>query len=128
MNQTTLIKEGLPSYFVRIHLTKEQFAPAIASLEGVTERLVAYEHGEDVNRVHIHVIVDKCQCSTDTLKNYIKKHCPVPPRAGNKFWSFKKASDINGAITYMTKGIYEPVFVKGFTENELDECKDRWVE
>lgn len=132
MTQTSLMAEGLPSYFIRVHLTKEQIYPALGSLEGICQRLIAYEHNEDVNRIHVHIILDQCQCSTDTLKNYIKKHCVVPPRAGlragNKFWSFKKATEISGAITYMSKGVYEPFHRKGFTQEEIDSSKDRWVE
>lgn len=53
----------------------------------------------------------------------------VPPRAGNKFWSFKQCdSDLQTPVIYMSKGKLEPFYVKGFTQEEIDSCKDRWVE
>lgn len=116
------------SYFVRIHLTKEQLLPAIPILESVCERIIAYEHSEDITRIHCHLILTSVTVSTDTLKNYIRKHCPVPPRAGNKYWSFKQANDTHGAITYMSKGKYDPFVMKGFTQEEVEDSKGRWVE
>lgn len=103
-----------------------------------SERMVVYQHepeGNDDN-VHVHIYLVNTQVSTDTLKNYIKKFTRVPSDKGNKFWSFKteyipygstKPQPLDsGCITYMSKGELQPVFNKGFTQEELDMCRDRW--
>lgn len=116
-------------FFVRIHLTKEQLEPAIVSLQGACRQFIAYEHADNPDRIHCHMIISEATVSTDTLKNYISKNCPTAKRGvGNKFWSFKSANDLHGAITYMSKGKYDPFSVKGFTQDEIDSSKDRWVE
>ena len=125
LGQKTITKKH---YFVRIHLTKEQIEPAIASLQDACTQFIAYEHPDNIDRIHCHLILCDVTCSTDTLKNYIRRSCPVAPRAGNKFWSFKSANDLHGAITYMSKGKYDPFSVKGFTQDEIDSSKGRWVE
>lgn len=111
-------------------MTSEIILPAIESkIASICEHLVAYEHSEKADNVHCHMMLIGCTVSTDTLKNYIRSCGMVPPRAGNQFWSFKKCDDdLNTPITYMSKGKLTPFYVKGFTQEEIDTCKDRWVE
>jgi hypothetical protein len=47
---------------------------------------------------------------------------------GNENCSFKDALTWEKPVTYMTKGVYDPKYNKGFTEVELNELKAKWVE
>lgn len=109
--------------FIRIRLAYDVFAPATLDFERVCSKLVIYEHFHNVNNIHIHIYMEDVTCSTDTLKNYIKK--VVATGKGNDFWSFKSAED-DGCITYMTKGTLEPSFVKGYTPEEIETYKGKW--
>lgn len=116
------------SYFVRVRMTQEYISVAIEKIAMVTEQVIAYEHSEKAENIHCHLMLIGCQVSTDTLKNYIKQSGPVPPRAGNKFWSFKTCtSDLDTPITYMSKGKLDPFYIKGFTPERIAELKDKWV-
>lgn len=109
-------------------MTSDLIKSACDKMMNVCESLIAYEHSEKADNIHVHLLLLKCQVSTDTLKNYIKSSGPVPPRAGNKFWSFKTCdNDLKTPITYMSKGKLDPFIVKGFTQEEINDCKDRWV-
>lgn len=117
-------------YFVRVRMTSDNILPAIESkIANACERVVAYEHSEKADNIHCHMMLVGCKVSTDTLKNYIRSVGMVPPRAGNKFWSFKDCTnDLDTPVTYMSKGKLMPFYVKGFTQDYLDTCKDRWEE
>lgn len=95
-----------------------------------SERLIVYAHNDGCERPHIHFLIENTTISTDTIKNWIKKDLKttVFPKSD---WSFKQTFGENspvdyGYITYMSKGKYEPIFVKGFTESEIKEYKDAW--
>lgn len=95
-----------------------------------SERLIVYAHNDGCERPHIHFLIENTTISTDTIKNWIKKDLKttVFPKSD---WSFKQTFGENspvdyGYITYMSKGKYEPIFVKGFTESEIKEYRDAW--
>lgn len=110
-------------------MPSEVIQTALDKISSQVASMIAYEHAERADNIHIHMMLIGCEVSTDTLKNYIRSCGMVPPRAGNKFWSFKTCdTDLQTPVTYMSKGKLEPFFVKGFTQEEIDTCKDRWVE
>lgn len=93
------------------------------------DRMIVYEHeveGNDDNE-HVHMYLVGTQVSTDTLKNYIRKF--TNPGKGNGAWSFKteytpyggtQALPVDsGCITYMSEGRLQPVFNKGFDQDEI---------
>lgn len=110
--------------FIRVKLSYFLFAPAIESFDKVCSRMAVYEHNENENNIHIHIYMEDVTCSTDTLKNYIRK--VTRPGKGNEFWSFKEATD-NGTIRYMSKGIHDPKYLKGYTTEEIDAHKRLYV-
>jgi len=68
--------------------------------------------------------------SSDTIKNYIRSQVGLVNKVD---WSFKttygkeKTTIDGGAITYMSKGKYDPKYFTGFTQECLNECKAKWV-
>lgn len=109
-------------FAIRVTKSSRELAHFFDKLDQVTERYVFYEHNVP-NNIHIHGLIVGCTVSTDTLKNYIRKD------VGNMKstdWSFKTADDFN-FITYMSKGTLDPVVNKGFTGEELQEYRSKWV-
>lgn len=96
-------------------------------LEERCDKMVFYQHDEStrVSRTHIHGLIVNCQVSTDTLKNWIKADVGAVNKTD---WSFV-TKDVNEQfITYMTKGVLEPVMVKGYSEEEINKFRSAWVE
>lgn len=110
--------------FGRITVPYSVFEPVLKSFEEVSEKLVIYEHNDDPANAHIHFYIKSCKVSTDTLKNYCKRHSISGGSRGSG-WSFKSARD-DGCITYMSKGRLTPSFVKGYTDEELEVFKSKW--
>lgn len=127
----------MTDYFIRVRMSWFLIQPACELISQKVSRMVVYEHAPEDNKdnIHVHMYLTDTQVSTDTLKNYIKKFTRVPAK-GNEFWSFKteytpygtfKPVPINDScISYMSKGILEPVYVKGFTQDEIDTLKGQW--
>lgn len=110
-------------------------AELVTKVAAACDRLIIYEHesDEEINRTHTHWLADNMQVTDETIKNWIGRD----RGKGNAFWSFKttykpkkdgpeQPVDLN-FIKYMTKGIYEPQFVKGFTADEIEEHRKAWV-
>lgn len=87
------------------------------------EKLVVFEH-VDASRIHIHALIVECRVSTDTLKNWIKQ---VVGPVNKTDWSFLEKDVNEQFITYMTKGVLEPVAVKGYAEEEIYVYRKAWV-
>jgi len=102
-----------------------------------SEKIIFYEHSEEVSRVHVHFLVENLTVSTDTIKSWIKKGLNVEKYPATD-WSFKttwinsktkKSSPVDyNFITYMSKGKLNPKFKKGFTETEIDNYKNSFVD
>lgn len=117
--------------------TLEGFAQYLQD-PGVCSRFAIYEHPADskVERTHIHALLMGLTVSTDTLKNKITDCLKVRPK-GNKEWSFKtkykpyKSNTFidvdDNYITYMSKGKFEPKIYKGYTKEEIDAYKAKYV-
>lgn len=97
-------------------------------LQGNCSAVVIYEH--DATRVHIHGLIKECKVSSDTLKNYVKRSLGVTtfPKSD---WSFKTLHEGepvgDGFITYMSKGVLQPRFVYGYTDEQIEHYKLKWI-
>lgn len=110
--------------FGRVTINYDALTGFIESYANDCDKLIVYEHND--KRTHIHFYAFNSRIKTDAIKTRIKKHLHVTSWDKSN-WSFKSADDSN-CITYMSKGRIEPSFVKGFTQQEVLEYKDRWVE
>jgi len=99
------------------------------------DKMVVYEHeGSVTEKVHIHILMINSAYPVDTLKKQVKTMGAAVFK-GNGDWSFKTkdkkygpVSDSQDYVTYMTKGIHEPKYNKGYLSEYIDECKKQWVD
>lgn len=112
--------------FCRITCSYVTLTPVVQLLETKCDKLVIYEHNANTDNIHIHMYIENCTVSTDTIKNYCKRFGINGGLRGSG-WSFKSAHD-TGCIVYMSKGNLEPSFIKGFTQEEIVSYRDSWVE
>lgn len=122
------------NYAVRVTRSYEQCAAWVARLSLRCDKLLAYEHvGTETEKVHIHLMLVGVRCDVDTLKNDAKA-TGLGALKGNGDWTFKtkdkKYGDVTDSptyITYMTKGIHDPKYNKGYTAEEVAACKAAFV-
>lgn len=112
--------------FARIRSSYDAVSDVISILATKVERIIVYEHNERADNIHIHFLMEGNKLSTDTIKNYFKRHGFEPGDNGCN-WSFASATD-RGAIVYMSKGVLEPKFIKGYENEEIDDLKKSWIE
>ena len=118
---------------IRISRTFKELQEFLRHLSDHSEKLVVYQHDSDdeVTRDHVHALVVNPNISTDTMKYQIKK-CLSVSVFNKSDWAFvteqktKQPIDLN-FITYMSKGKLDPVYNKGFTQEELDSYKNAWL-
>lgn len=111
------------SLFVRLSYSYDQLSQFWDRLEKSCETLVVYEHNTGLKNCHCHFYVTGCTVSTDTLKNWIKKVIPDVPKT---HWSFKTA-DNDGCITYMSKGVLDPVRTNKIGLERIALLKSQWI-
>lgn len=114
------------SYAVRITYPYETIKPLMEIWAEKCEKMAIYEHtGERTNKVHIHLVIERCSVTKDQLKNYAK---PTPiVLKGNGNCSFKKFDGNEKAYVYMAKGVLDPKFLKGWTQEDAQRWKSLWV-
>jgi len=96
------------------------------------ETAVVYQHDADteVKRTHCHALLIGVSVSTDTMKNWVTKSIGLRPSKSD--WAFvsklKSKPITEDFITYMSKGKLEPSYIKGFTQEQIDSYKCKWIE
>lgn len=117
------------NYAIRITNAYQELASFCDQVSNHCDKIVIYEH--HANRVHIHGLLVNCKVSTDTLKNYVKRSLSVTSYPKSD-WSFKTIHEGNPVddnfIIYMSKGCLQPQFYKGYTIDELELYRNKWVE
>jgi len=94
------------------------------------DSVVVYEHeaDEEVNRTHVHALVETA-VSTDSMKNWVTKSLGKRPNKTD--WAFvskiQKEPVTYRFITYMTKGVLDPMYIHHITLAECEEYKNKWV-
>jgi len=112
-------------YFVRITHPYASLAPLISRWSLECEKLVAYEHvGTLTEKVHIHMVILGSRLQKKQLRNIGQQQADLK---GNELCSFKECVSWEQPIVYMTKGMLEPSYNKGFASDKLIELKGRWV-
>lgn len=105
----------------------------------VSDKIIFYEHDKDdkIERTHCHFFTENLKVSTDTVKNWIKQSLNVSsfPKTD---WMFKteyedrkskkKIPVDHNCITYFSKGKLDPKFQKGFTQIEINNFKNSFVD
>lgn len=112
------------NYKLRITLPWMDASGVLLRIAEQSDAMVVYEHSENCSRVHVHAYVEGLKRGYDTVVNWMKAICPVREdrTLGTTYGKDKKPVDL-GFISYMSKGRYDPVYVKGITEQVLAERK-----
>jgi len=101
-------------------------------------KLIAYEHPE-LNNVHVHLALIGVYDTPDNLKKIMRSHGVALKGAGQLSFktTFKDSArnvtqiteeTIPMFLTYMSKGKYDPSFVKDFSGDVISTAKAAWVD
>jgi len=115
----------------RISLPAQDISNVFVEWAQQCDRMVVYQHDADANvtATHCHILMIGLKVKDESLKRSFKRLCPhIDTTGGNKFWKWEsKHPPDEGIITYMTKGILRPVFIKNFEKGELEAQRLKWV-
>lgn len=122
-------------YAVRITRSYEYLQRMISHFATRCDKILAYEHcGSLTEKVHCHLLMVNCVLPADTLKKQVKTLGGAVLK-GNGDWSFKTKDKKYGPVTdspeyvsYMSKGMHDAKYNKGYTPEYLSECKKNWVD
>lgn len=122
------------SLAVRITLPFSDISGVVRAWALKVDKLLCYEHTGDVtNKDHVHLLMIRVSCDPERLKQIARelRECG----SGNEFWTFKKKTKAHGDvseenssryITYMSKGIHDPQYNKGYDKEYIEELKKQW--
>jgi len=112
---------------LRISRTFNDLSGIMLCFEGIPNVLI-YQHDadEDITRTHCHFLLEKSPIDTEGLKKRILK---IVKFFGNSDWSTsqKEYTSSEKYISYMSKGILEPVYNKGYETTHIDTLKALWL-
>jgi len=123
---------------VRLRLPYDNLRQVFSDWALRSQRLVVYEHPEEDN-IHCHALLLNVGVSENTLRNDIKKHGLPLKGAGQLSFKTtyktpdKQVVDITDEsapqfITYMSKGKYDPKYVKGYDDEFMVSRRSIWVD
>lgn len=116
------------AFFIRLTYSYEQIQKIISDWATHADSIVVYEHiGTKTEKIHCHVLIKGLALTTKRLRQIAQSY--IKTIKGNQCMSCKTCSeDPDGTIKYMTKGIYDPKYYKGFEIEYLLNQKAQWVE
>lgn len=117
---------------VRITRSYDVLRQIISDWACKVDKIIVYEHPADgkVKKAHVHILMCGMSVTWDAMKKAaIKNHQIAKEFAGNGDWSKKKDYEYRplDTIKYMSKGQYDPVYNKGYTDEEVATAKAAWV-
>lgn len=119
------------NYAIRISFIAEKLVNYFSRLSMAAERVVVYEHSENVSTPHCHIVLFGYVGDQKNLKRWAEEalnlkidktqiSCKTQYKPKG---TVKSVSIDTGAISYASKGKYEPKYVKGFSNEEVNELK-----
>lgn len=114
------------NHAIRITLPFADCSGIIRQWADRSQQAIVYQHqaDEEVSKTHVHLILGGCETKSEALKRMWKD----APGKGNEFWSWKDWDGTKKFITYMSKGSLRPIFVKNFSQEEVENSRQEWVE
>lgn len=113
-------------YFARITHSYEALRSLCSVWALQCEKMAVYEHvGTATEKVHCHMVILGSRIQKKQLRNLGSQYVNLK---GNEYCSFKDCVTWETPLTYMTKGNLEAKYYKGFTQEELNDARDRWEE
>lgn len=115
------------SYMVRITHSYDACKALVDTWAMSCEKMVVYEHvGSVTEKVHIHLVIECSEYQKKWLRELGSRH--GINLKGNKNCSFKEFDGNYTAMVYMTKGVYDPKYNKGYSESDVALWKSQWVQ
>lgn len=122
----------MSNYAVRITRSYAELGRGINGVALLCDKALVYEHvGSATEKVHVHMMLVGVRCDKKT----VQKCFSYMAFKGNKDWSWKTKDAKYGPvedsvkyITYMTKGKLDPVYNKGYSQEQVEEAKASWVD
>lgn len=118
------------SYAPRITLTWDEFQVVAPAWAERCESLAVFEHPADTNTqsTHLHLLMLGCEIKAEQFKRTLKGLLPGITTTGNKLWQWEsKQTPDNSFLTYMSKGVHAPKYVKNFSEELVAERRSQWI-
>jgi len=128
----------MPDYAVRLRVPYADFEKVCPVWATKCDKMLVYEHTENAANIHVHLLLTQVTVTTENLKQDYRKAGLALKGPGQV--SFKTAFktpervviEITAEhharyITYMTKGIYQPSYNKGFDPEFLEKCRMAWI-
>lgn len=118
-------------------LDESEYVTYLEEISAICDRAIFYYHPDgktDGKSPHIHGLLVEYKKSDDTLRDNTKKRFNLVGKetctVSNTFKRGTKMSELTyqGYLTYMSKGKYDPVYIKGFSQQEIDLAKEMWKE
>jgi len=92
--------------------------------------MAVFEHPADTNvsQTHLHLLMLDCDIKAEQFKRIFKGLLPGITTKGNELWQWESKHIVGDAfLTYMSKGIYSPKYLKNFKEELVAERRSQWV-
>lgn len=117
------------NYAPRISASYVEIQPVIQEWASKMLRMAVFQHDKDdsVQTTHCHILMEGCETQCEQLKRIFKKILPGLPAKGNEFWKWESKTSVNDSfLTYMSKGVLTPMFVKGYSPELVEERRLQW--
>lgn len=119
------------NYAVRITFSAEKLARLCSRLTTVSERVCLYEHHENVSNIHCHLILWKYQGDIKNIKRWTEEalNLKIDKTKISIKSQYKPKGTVTsipideGAISYASKGKYDPSYVTGWSKEEIEALK-----
>lgn len=120
------------NYAPRLRFSYEKIASWVSRVAMASEKVIVYEHDENPDNIHCHMLVMGFTKDVTTLKNWFKEALCMKPRRVE--WTFPQTyKDQDGNeqpvneefVTYMSKGVHDPKYNKGFSPEFVAERKTK---
>lgn len=121
------------SYAVRFTKSYNDVSGVVKEIAEKSEKSIVYEH-TDGARLHCHMLIIGYEKASDTLRRKLRSMFTNPARSDISIkQTYSDASGIqvdvdDTFIVYMSKGQYDPQYVKGYTGDEIQTYRSRWVD
>jgi len=112
------------AYFGNVNRSFVDISGVLLSWSELSEKFIVYEHTPDDGcaKAHCHVLALGIQLDTKQL--YKRKEWKALGMNGrNKEFGFAIYEPGRNTLEYMSKGMFDPKFNKGFTQEEIDAAK-----
>lgn len=122
------------NYAPRVSMSYVELSTVLSLWAKSCESMVVYEHDadEEVATTHCHLLMIKSKYATpEPLKRQLYEVLSNEKRKGNDLWAWthKDYPDPDLCyITYMSKGILEPVMTQNLSSSLIESYKKKWVD